>query len=81
MSERAARREPDIAAAALLEHGNRWKSYLNAVGTSKSGAELDQVSARDFDNLRYGSELAGHRGLGATIAACRESLPAALDLP
>jgi monoamine oxidase len=81
VSERAAR-EPDVAAATLLEPGNRWNNLINAVGTYISGAELDQVSARDFDSYDdTGVNWRVVEGYGATIAACGESLPAALGCP
>src|SRR5690349_20992777 len=46
-----AQKEPDVAAATLFEPANRWNNLINAVGTYISGAELEQVSARDFDNF------------------------------
>src|SRR5262249_4643817 len=78
VSERAAT-EPDVAAATLLERGNRWNNLINAVGTYISGAELDQVSARDYDN--YNDSGVNWRvvdGYGTTIATCAECLPAVL---
>ena len=50
LSERA-QKEPDVAAATLLKPGGRWNNLISAVGTYISGAELDRVSARDFDNF------------------------------
>ena len=81
VSEQAAN-EPDVAAASLLERGNRWNNLINAVGTYISGAELDQVSARDFDNYDdTGVNWRVVEGYGTTIAACGEGLPVALGCP
>src|SRR5215831_3382669 len=49
--ERRAHQESDVAAATFLEPGGRWNNLIRAVGTYISGAELDLVSARDFDNV------------------------------
>ena len=81
VSEQAAN-EPDVAAASLLERGNRWNNLINAVGTYISGAELDQVSARDFDNYDdTGVNWRVVEGYGTTIAACGEGLPVVLGCP
>jgi len=77
-----AQRDPDIAAATLLAPGCRWNGLISAIGTYISGAELDRVSARDFDN--YDDTNVNWRvveGYGATIAKCGEDLPAILDCP
>jgi monoamine oxidase len=81
VSERA-QRDPDVAAAALLAPGNRWNNLIGAVGTYISGAELDRVSAHDFDNFAdTGVNWRVVEGYGATIAKCGESVPAILDCP
>ena len=81
VSERAARK-PDVSAATLLERGNRWNDLINAVGTYISGAELDQVSALDYDNYHdTGVNWRVVEGYGTTIAACGEGLPAVLGCP
>ena len=81
VSERGNER-PDVAAASLLERGNRWNNLINAVGTYISGAELDQVSARDFDNYDdTGVNWRVVEGYGTTIAACGENLPVVLSCP
>ncbi len=81
VSERA-QKEPDVPAAALMAPGCRWNDLINAVGTYISGAELDRVSARDFDNFDdTGVNWRVAEGYGATIAACGEKLPTALDCP
>ncbi len=81
VSERVARK-PDVSAATLLERGNRWNDLINAVGTYISGAELDQVSALDYDNYDdTGVNWRVVEGYGATIAACGEGLPAVLGCP
>ena len=68
--------EPDRPAATFLEPLGRWNNLINAVSTYVSGAELDRVSARDFD--RYDDSGVNWRaveGYGAVIAthapACR----------
>jgi monoamine oxidase len=79
---RRARQEPDVAAATLLEPGGRWNNLISALATYISGAELDLVSARDFDNFDdTGVNWRVVEGYGATIAACGEGLPAALGCP
>ncbi|MGC2716111.1 MAG: FAD-dependent oxidoreductase, partial [Pseudolabrys sp.] len=81
LSERA-QKEPDVAAATLLKPGGRWNNLISAVGTYISGAELDRVSARDFDNFDdTGVNWRIADGYGATIAACGETLPFALGCP
>ncbi|HEY6022891.1 MAG TPA: NAD(P)/FAD-dependent oxidoreductase [Pseudolabrys sp.] len=81
VSERA-QREPDVAAAVLLAPECRWNNLINAVGTYISGAELELLSARDFDNFDdTGVNWRVVEGYGATIAACCDGLPAALDSP
>jgi monoamine oxidase len=81
VSERA-KKEPDVPAAALMAPGCRWNNLISAVGTYISGAELDRVSARDFDNFDdTGVNWRVFEGYGATIAACGEKLPAALECP
>jgi monoamine oxidase len=81
VSERA-QKEPDVPAAALMEAGCRWNNLINAVGTYISGAELDRVSARDFDNFEdTGVNWRVVEGYGATIAACGEKYPVAINCP
>jgi len=81
VSERA-RKEPDVPAADLLAPGCRWNNLINAVATYISGAELDRVSARDFDSFDdTGVNWRIVEGYGATIAACGENLPTALGCP
>jgi len=78
VSDRA-QKEPDVSAAALFEPGCRWNQLINAVGTYISGAELENVSTRDFDNFDdTGVNWRIVEGYGATIAGCRGSLPLAL---
>ncbi|HEY6601474.1 MAG TPA: FAD-dependent oxidoreductase, partial [Xanthobacteraceae bacterium] len=62
--------KPDVAAATFLEPRGRWNALINAVSTYVSGAELDRVSARDFD--RYADSGVNWRvveGYGTVIAA------------
>ena len=68
--------KPDIPASGFLEPGNRWNNLFNAIGTYISGAELDRVSARDFEN--YADTSVNWRvveGYGATIARYGSDLP------
>ena len=77
-----AQRDPDVPAAALLLPGRRWNNLIGAIGTYISGAELERVSARDFDNFDdTGVNWRVVEGYGATIAKCGEGVPAILDCP
>ncbi|HYC16546.1 MAG TPA: NAD(P)/FAD-dependent oxidoreductase [Pseudolabrys sp.] len=81
ISERA-QKEPDVPAASLLAPGCRWNNLINAVATYISGAELEHVSARDFDNYDdTGVNWRVVEGYGTTIAACAANLAVALDCP
>ncbi len=78
----SAQRDPDVPAAALLAPECRWNNLISAIGTYISGAELDRVSARDFDNYDdTGVNWRVVEGYGATIAAAGLGLPAVLDCP
>jgi monoamine oxidase len=73
---------PDVAVATFLERGNRWNDLINAVGTYVSGAELDQVSARDYG--RYEDSGINWRvveGYGTAIAAHAAGVPVVLGAP
>jgi monoamine oxidase len=79
VSQRA-HKDPDFPAAAMFLPSCRWNNLINAVGTYISGAELERVSARDFDNFEdTGVNWRVVEGYGATIAACGTNLPAVLD--
>jgi len=81
VSERA-QKEPDIPVAALLAPGGRWNNLIIAVGTYISGAEIDRISARDFDN--FDDTDVNWRvveGYGATIAAAGANIPVMFDCP
>lgn len=81
ISERA-QKEPDVPAGSLLAPGCRWNNLIDAVATYISGAELEHVSARDFDNYEdTGVNWRVVEGYGATIAACVANLPVTLDCP
>ena len=57
-------------------------SLINAIATYISGAELDRLSIRDFDNFEdTGVNWRIVEGYGATIAACGDSLPVKLNCP
>ena len=73
------KRDPDVAAVAALAPGCRWNNLINAIATYISGAELDRVSARDFEN--YEDTEVNWRvieGYGTTIAAHGADVPAVL---
>jgi monoamine oxidase len=75
-------REQDVASATFLEPRGRWNDLINAISTYVSGAELDRVSARDFN--RYDDSGVNWRiveGYGAAIAACAADLPVVLGCP
>jgi monoamine oxidase len=64
----------------LLEPGDRWNNLIGAVATYVTGAEPDQVSIIDF--ARYEDDGVNWRvieGLGTTIAAHADGVPAVLD--
>jgi monoamine oxidase len=46
--DEAGRADRDQPADRLLDPSNRWNALLNATSTYMNGAELDQVSVRDF---------------------------------
>jgi monoamine oxidase len=76
----AAQSEPDVAMAALLEPGCRWNGLIGAVVSYINGAEPARVSTRDFDNYADdGVNWRVREGLGATVAAYGQGVPAALD--
>jgi monoamine oxidase len=80
--EALAHHDPDVASSAAFDPGCRWNNMIDAVGTYITGAELDRVSALDFDN--YADSEVNWRvaeGYGAAIAAYGERLPAVLDCP
>src|SRR5579885_270327 len=75
-----ARAEKDAPAAAALEPGGRWNALIGAVVTYINGAEVSEVSARDYDN--YEDSDVNWRvveGYGATIAKYGEGVPVAFD--
>lgn len=78
--ERLAQNNADLPAAAALEPGGRWNGLINAVSTYISGAEWDQISAKDFD--RYQDSGVNWRvieGLGTVIRDYGADLPVILD--
>ena len=78
--ERLAQNNADLPAAAALEPGGRWNGLINAVSTYISGAEWDQISAKDFD--RYQDSGVNWRvieGLGTVIRDYGVDLPVMLD--
>jgi monoamine oxidase len=74
--------EADVSAATFLAPESRWSALITAVGSYVTGAELDRVSARDFQ--RYDDSGINWRvleGYGTVISAHGEGVPAALGLP
>ncbi len=79
---RISQRDPDVAAAAALEPDCRWNNLINAIASYISGAELDLISARDYEN--YQDTEVNWRvaeGYGAAIAAYGADVPAVLNCP
>ena len=80
--EQAAQGDKDVAAATLLEPGNRWNGLINSVGTYISGGDLDRLSVKDFD--RYEDSGVNYRifkGYGALIADYGADIPQMRDCP
>ncbi|HEY6994182.1 MAG TPA: NAD(P)/FAD-dependent oxidoreductase [Xanthobacteraceae bacterium] len=74
--------EPDVASATFLEPLGRWNPLIDAISTYATGAELDRVSARDFN--RYDDSGVNWRvveGYGAVIAAHAAGVPVVLGCP
>jgi monoamine oxidase len=69
-------------ASAALAAGGRWNNLIGAVVTFINGAEIDEISARDYDNYED-SEVNWRvvEGYGATIAEHGGSVPVALGAP
>ncbi|MGH7123273.1 MAG: flavin monoamine oxidase family protein [Stellaceae bacterium] len=77
----AAAAEPDRAAVALLEPGNRWNGMLDAISTFANGVELERLSAHDYN--RYDSTDINWRvraGYGALVTDFGASLPVRLGV-
>jgi monoamine oxidase len=80
--EAAAHGEADRAASAVLEPNGRWNNLITAIGTYITGAELEHVSVRDFDNYAdTGVNWRVVEGYGTTIAAHGAELSVVLDSP
>jgi monoamine oxidase len=78
----AARKQPDVPVASVLEPGGRWNALLGSIGTYISGGELDHVSALDFDNYAdTGVNWRVVEGYGTTIAGYAQPIRAVLDCP
>jgi monoamine oxidase len=80
--EQAAQGDTDVAAASLLEPGNRWNGLINSVGTYISGGDLDRLSVKDFD--RYEDSGVNYRvfkGYGTLISDHGADVPMMLECP
>jgi monoamine oxidase len=80
--EQAGQGDTDVAAASLLEPGNRWNGLINSVGTYISGGDLDRLSVKDFD--RYEDSGVNYRvfkGYGMLISDHGADVPKMLDCP
>jgi monoamine oxidase len=78
--DRAAEEPGDRAAATLLEPGNHWNALLGAISTWANGAELAQVSVKDYG--RYDPTDINWRvlaGYGVLIARYGEGMPVKLE--
>lgn len=72
--------EDDRPAATLTETGNRWNAMLNAISSYLNGAELDRISAKDFQNYKDTDvNWRIERGYGALVAKFGEGIPVALN--
>ncbi len=80
--EQAAQGETDVAAASLLEPGNRWNGLINSVGTYISGGDLDRLSVKDFDRYEdTGVNYRAFKGYGNLISDHGADVPMMLDCP
>jgi monoamine oxidase len=80
--EQAAQEDKDVAAATLLEPGNRWNGLINSVGTYISGGDLDRLSVKDFDRYEdTGVNYRVFKGYGALIADYGADIPQMRDCP
>jgi monoamine oxidase len=80
--EHAAQGDKDVAAATLLEPGNRWNGLINSVGTYISGGDLDRLSVKDFDRYEdTGVNYRVFKGYGALIADYGADIPQMRDCP
>jgi len=80
--EAAENSEADAPASAFLDPASRWNGLIGAIATYISGADLDRISAKDFD--RYEDSAVNWRvveGLGSVIAGYGANVPSLLDCP
>lgn len=71
-------------ASDLLEAGDRWTPYLEALSTYINGTELEQLSIRDY--LAYADADTGvnwrvTEGYGSLVAAAARDVPVVFDTP
>jgi len=71
-------------ASDLLDAGDRWTPYLEALSTYINGTELEQLSIRDY--LAYADAETGvnwrvTEGYGSLVAAAAKGVPVALNTP
>jgi monoamine oxidase len=82
-ARRTAAAQPlDRSLASLVEPGGRWNQLLDATSCWGNGAELDQVSVKDY--VRYEDSGINWRlaeGYGRLFEALAEGLPVALSTP
>jgi monoamine oxidase len=80
--EEAALGDTDVAAASLLELGNRWNGLINSVGTYISGGDLDRLSVKDFERYEdSGINYRVFKGYGNLIGDHGADVPMMLDCP
>jgi monoamine oxidase len=80
--ELLAQQEPDLPASAALIPGDRWNALIRTTMGIIVGGELEEMSARDFDN--YADTETNWRvaeGFGTVIAAHAAGVPVALGCP
>lgn len=70
----------DRPASTLTEDGNRWNKMLNAISSYLNGAELDRISAKDFQNYKDTDvNWRVKRGYGALVAQFGANIPVVLN--
>lgn len=78
----AARHQPDRPASELLDSGGRWNALIRSVIGYISGADVERLSVRDFEN--YEDNEVNWRvveGYGTTIVAHADGVEVILNCP
>ena len=69
--------EADMPMSAMLEAGNRWNGFIDAIGTFTNGADLAQASLRDYGCYEpgRGPDTRLVQGYGHFVEGCAAELP------